>query len=128
MHVLILGGTGMLGHKLCQRLPGEFRVSATIRQAYNLAAMYPDVYHRAELITGVDVLRERALEETLNALKPDAIVNCVGVVKQKAEAEDRYLSVAINAFASFGSASTTTAMLSLGASGRTSIPRGEGPK
>lgn len=97
-HVLILGGTGMLGHKLCQRLPAEFRVSATIRQAYDLSAMYADVYSRAELVPGLDVLREGALESTLRSIKPDAIVNCIGVVKQKAEAEDRYLSVAINAF------------------------------
>lgn len=97
-HILILGGTGLLGHKLCQRLPGEFRVSATVRQTYNLGASYPDVYSQTELITGVDVLHEDHLERTLATVRPDAIVNCIGVVKQKAEAEDRYLSVAINSF------------------------------
>jgi dTDP-4-dehydrorhamnose reductase len=95
-NILILGGAGMLGHKLCQRLPDEFRVAATVRQNYDLAATYPDIYGRVQLINNVDVLRGVDLERILDAVAPQAIVNCIGVVKQKAAAEDRFLSVAIN--------------------------------
>lgn len=96
--ILVLGGGGMLGHKLCQLLPAHgFAVTATLRSAKNLQSLYPGVYDAVDLVTNLDVLDQGALERVLDRAGPDVVVNCVGIVKQLAAAEDRYLSVAINA-------------------------------
>lgn len=96
---LILGATGMLGHKLCQLLPTMgLEVVATLRGSQNWKATHPQVFGQVELVPGVDVLDEARLEATLSQIRPEVIVNGIGIVKQKAEADDRYLSVAINSF------------------------------
>jgi dTDP-4-dehydrorhamnose reductase len=93
--ILILGGGGMLGHKLCQLLPEQrFEVVATLRRPTD----YPSLFSEVQLITGVDVLNERSLNSAIDEAAPDVIVNSVGVIKQKREAEDRYLTVAINSW------------------------------
>lgn len=95
--VLVLGGAGMLGHKLCQLLPAfGFAVTATLRGPQFPLQSFSDVYGSVELIPRVDVL-ETELERTLTRVAPDVVVNCVGIVKQLPAAEDRFLSVAINA-------------------------------
>jgi len=99
VRVFVLGATGMLGHKLCQLLPDQgFAVIGAIRGQQKLTVTRPEVYGRIELLNGIDVLNETSLTAALNSARPDVVVNCVGIVKQKSEAEDRYLSVAINSF------------------------------
>lgn len=93
--ILILGAGGMLGHKLCQLLPEQqFEVAATLRRPTD----FPSLYSKVRLITDVDVLNERSLTSAIDAAAPDVIVNSIGVIKQKREAEDRYLTIAINSW------------------------------
>lgn len=96
--ILVLGGGGMLGHKLCQLLPAHgFEVCATLRRPLRLAQRCPGIFDRVALFDQVDVLAPHQLEQTIEIVAPDVIVNCIGIVKQLPAAEDRYLSVAINA-------------------------------
>jgi len=94
--ILILGAAGMLGHQLCIKLPNMgCAVSATVRNLNDLPA---DIATKLENIQIVDVLDETALSNAITSIQPDVIINCIGIVKQLAAADDRYLSVAINAF------------------------------
>lgn len=82
MKVLILGGSGMLGHKLSHVLSSDetLDVHATVRGAPAAAFAAPAVtYHEGvELADG-----SGDLKRILKALAPDVVVNAVGAIKQK---------------------------------------------
>lgn len=82
MRVLVLGGTGMLGHKLVQVLSAEpaLDVHATLRR------MPPDAFisSGATYHSGVDLRGDSGgLARVLRDLAPDFVVNAIGGVKQK---------------------------------------------
>ncbi len=96
--IIVLGASGMLGHKIFQRLRADFPGTlATTRTP----ADYPP-YHRVSLLQGpdvwhgIDVTNFDSLGTALVGIRPDFIVNCVGVIKQRAEAIDPVLSITIN--------------------------------
>lgn len=94
MRLLVVGGGGMLGHKLWQTASSRLEAWATVRRMTRaLEAL--DV-RTDRLVEGVDVHRPDTLEAALDRVKPDAVVNCVGVVKQLAAANDPVESIAIN--------------------------------
>lgn len=94
MRLLILGGGGMLGHKLCQRLSGEFDVSATFRNAAAYRDL--DVFRGVQIIDGVEAMSGDGLRRAFDTAKPDVVINGVGIIKQLAEAKDPILSLEVN--------------------------------
>jgi dTDP-4-dehydrorhamnose reductase len=99
MRIMILGATGMLGHKLCQLLPRDgFDVVGTVRRVDDPTAKWPEIFSRCRIVTGLNVLDDRRLDAIVREVDPAVIVNCVGIVKQLRESQDAYLNVAINAF------------------------------
>jgi dTDP-4-dehydrorhamnose reductase len=92
--VLVIGGTGMLGHKVWQRFRDRFDTWVTVRSsASGSTGLFPpertiaDV--RADDVDGVIRACGRA--------RPTVIVNCVGIVKQAKAATDPLPSITINA-------------------------------
>ena len=80
--ILVLGAGGMLGHKLCQMLPQMgFEVAATARKPVEFYKPHADLYSAVELIGGVDATDAIGLETTVRAWKPDAVINCIGIIK-----------------------------------------------
>ncbi|MBI4296248.1 MAG: sugar nucleotide-binding protein, partial [Chloroflexi bacterium] len=79
MKVLILGATGMLGHKLYQVFSATFDVVATIRRECADLSRY-GFFRESTIVPGVDVLDVTALERVIDGIKPTAIVNCVGII------------------------------------------------
>jgi dTDP-4-dehydrorhamnose reductase len=81
MKVLILGGTGMLGHKLVQVLGSDraMEVHCTARQRPPREFSTPGVsYHE-----GVDLDSDLGrLKQILGEVAPDVVVNAVGAIKQ----------------------------------------------
>jgi dTDP-4-dehydrorhamnose reductase len=97
--VLVLGGEGMLGHKVFQILRARFEgTRATVRGDAN-DPCYESIplLSGADVIGGVDVMDWTALEARLAALQPATVVNCVGVIKQREAAHEAIPSIAINA-------------------------------
>jgi dTDP-4-dehydrorhamnose reductase len=95
---MVLGGAGMLGHKMFQVLRERFAGAfCTIREDIRKPP-----FGRIELIQGndvipcVDVTDFAALDAILSALRPEWVVNCVGVIKQRAEAVSPIHSITIN--------------------------------
>lgn len=96
MRVLVLGGGGMLGHKLWQLASRQVDTWATVRRVTpGLRAL--GLGDPGRTIEGLDVRRPEAIDAALDRARPDAVVNCVGVVKQLAAAKDPVESIAINA-------------------------------
>jgi dTDP-4-dehydrorhamnose reductase len=96
--VIVLGGAGMLGHKMFQMLRERFDgVFCTVREDVRKPP-----FDRVELlqgddaVSGVDVTDFPALAAVLSAFRPEFVVNCVGVIKQRAEAVSPIPSITIN--------------------------------
>jgi dTDP-4-dehydrorhamnose reductase len=97
MRVLILGVTGMFGSSLYRVLAQDTQreVWGTMRSAG--ALRFFGEADRARLIDGVDVTDSDALVAVMNRVRPDVVVNAVGVVKQLASANEPLIVLPINA-------------------------------
>lgn len=98
MRILILGGEGMLGHKVCQVLSGHFETFATFRSFNGLWTRYPMYANvgRSHTIGGVDAMDFDTVVRAFAQVKPDALINCIGIVKQLKEAKDPLISINLN--------------------------------
>src|SRR5687767_12573073 len=95
MKVLVLGGSGMLGHKLAQRWQDEFDVWTTLRGAVSDYERF-GIFDRSKTIEGISVLDTRAVESAVLEVKPDVIFNAVGIVKQLPTAKNAVVTLLIN--------------------------------
>lgn len=96
MKVLILGGSGMLGHKLWQRFAAQFDTHVSFRQSPPAYADY-GIFDPARSIGGVSAEDFDSVVRALASVRPDVVVNCIGVVKQDAAAKDPVKSIGVNA-------------------------------
>jgi dTDP-4-dehydrorhamnose reductase len=99
MRVLVMGGTGMLGHKVFQRLRERFpEACCTIRGSRrdSVTAAIPLFADPSAVIEHVDVLDWSSVDAVLSKLRPEVVVNCIGIVKQRAEAKAAIPSLTIN--------------------------------
>ncbi|MDF1684622.1 MAG: SDR family oxidoreductase [Legionellaceae bacterium] len=97
MKILVLGATGMLGSTIFQQLfnHSQHQVWGTIRNSHNLG-YFPKNTHQ-NLIKNIDVLEHDALVYAFTQVKPDVVINCVGVIKQLAHANNPLTTLPINA-------------------------------
>ena len=88
----------MLGHKMFQilreRFPGT--VCTTREDVRKPPFDRVELLQGDDVIRGVDVMDFDRLNGTLKELRPDFIVNCVGIVKQRQEAQMAIPSITIN--------------------------------
>lgn len=96
MKVLILGVTGMLGSAMYKLFHqnGTYNVWGTLRDARSLSFFTPDSHKN--LISNIDVLNEDELLNLFATIKPDCVVNCVGIIKQLSRAKDPLVILPIN--------------------------------
>ena len=94
--LLVLGGGGMLGHKLWQLAGDRLETWATVRQV-TPALKAAGLGHPDRTIEGIEVRQPGHIDAALEHARPDAVVNCVGIIKQLAAAKDPVESIAINA-------------------------------
>ena len=96
MRVLVVGGAGMLGHKVWQLADARFETWATVRTV-TPALRAIGLGDPQRTCIGVDAFHFETVEAALDRARPDAVVNCVGIVKQLAGAKDPVQSITINA-------------------------------
>lgn len=97
MRVLVLGASGMLGNAVIDVFSQDssYEVWGTLRSAS--ALRYFAVEQRARLLVGVDVLDQDALVRALDMVRPNVVINCVGLIKQLADAQDPLSTLPVNA-------------------------------
>ena len=95
MKTLILGGSGMLGHKLWQTLAGRFDAYATFRQRPAVYAGY-EIFDLARAVENVSAQDFDSIVRAMAKVQPEVVINCIGVVKQDAAAKDPLTSIYIN--------------------------------
>ena len=96
MRLLILGGSGMLGHQLWRGLHAQHDTWVTLRRPVADFAVH-NLFDEAKAIQFDDITDDTALERALGQAKPEAVINCVGLIKQRDEANDEALTLRVNA-------------------------------
>lgn len=96
MNVLILGASGMLGSAVFNVLSedDDLNVWGSVRSR-GVLRHFPESL-RSHLLCGIDVLDEDALIRVFGDVKPDVVVNCVGLIKQLSDADDPLCALPIN--------------------------------
>ncbi len=85
----------MLGHKVWQRARGRLDAWVTLREPPPAGAQ--DLFDPARTLVGVDARRFDTVVAALEAVRPAAVVNAIGLVKQKAAARDVPALIEVNA-------------------------------
>ena len=96
VRILVLGAAGMLGHTVFRYFARDarFAVTGTVRSADSRALLPAEL--RGALRDGVDVDQWSTIERAFAEVRPDVVINCVGVVKQLASAADPLTAIPIN--------------------------------
>jgi dTDP-4-dehydrorhamnose reductase len=97
MRILVLGASGMLGNAMIRVLSekADWQVFGTIRSAGAKRHFPPDIAER--LLAGVDIEQQDSMLQAFARVRPDVVINCVGLVKQLADADDPLQAIPINA-------------------------------
>lgn len=97
MKILILGGSGMLGHRLWMNLRAEHEVWVSVRGD---GSELPDIpeFPRHYIRPMVDALYFDQVIRALASIQPDLVINCIGLIKQQGHiARDPLFSISLNA-------------------------------
>ena len=95
MRILILGASGMLGHEAYRVFQSDSDVYALMRNDFSVVKGF-GIFDKNKSICGVDAGNYPLLEETIQKIRPDAVINCIGIVKQVKEIGDPVEGIEIN--------------------------------
>jgi dTDP-4-dehydrorhamnose reductase len=96
MRILIFGGDGMLGHALLESWRAKHEVWVTLRQGPSAYARWGALFEGRALFD-VDVRRLQSVVDAVASVGPEAVVNAVGIVKQRPTAKEAIPSLEVNA-------------------------------
>jgi dTDP-4-dehydrorhamnose reductase len=101
MRILLLGVTGMLGHKLWQRYKDRYETWATVRGGLDRLAQF-DLFISDRILPGIDVLDFDSIVNVFQRVRPDVVINCVGITdfrssqQRSVDTEAYEVSIALN--------------------------------
>lgn len=97
MRVLVLGASGMLGNAMLRVLDenADLEVFGTARSS-DVERFFPPRIS-ARLMTGIEVGNHDTLLNVFSRVRPKVVINCIGLVKQLAEAGDPLQAIPLNA-------------------------------
>lgn len=95
--VLVLGASGMLGNAVMRLFAQSdgFSVTGSVRSASALTLLPANL--REKVVLGVDAESADSLMHLFVQTRPDVVINCIGVIKQLAQANDPLAAIPINA-------------------------------
>jgi dTDP-4-dehydrorhamnose reductase len=84
MRIVILGAGGMLGHKMYSVLSREFpETTAVFRKCPAHYANFHGLYNERSMRGAFDARKVDELDTYLSPLKPDVVINCIGLTTRK---------------------------------------------
>lgn len=95
MIVLVLGGGGMLGHKLVQVLSSSMDVFTTLHHGAEIYKPF-GILDPRKTVEELDILDLESLTHVIRKVRPQVIVNAVGLIKQMVGPEDVVGTLQIN--------------------------------
>jgi dTDP-4-dehydrorhamnose reductase len=96
MKILVLGVSGMLGNavfRYCSE-DSQHEVIGSARSD-SVRRNFPEAFGQ-RIVTGTDVDNQDSLALLFAKVKPDVVINCVGLIKQMADANDPLQAIPIN--------------------------------
>ena len=81
MRVLILGASGMLGHKLWQTFCSKLDTYAGVRQSAQAYSKY-GLFDPERLVDYLNIQDFDTCIRAFSRIKPDVVINCIGIIKQ----------------------------------------------
>lgn len=98
MKILILGGSGMLGHRLWINLSRLHETWVTVRGDGSELPVLPEFPPRQYIRAAVDALNFDQVTRALASIQPDLVINCIGLIKQQGHiAKDPLFAISLNA-------------------------------
>jgi len=93
MRVLVFGAGGMLGHKLMQVLGAKHEVFGTVRGATkHLGPFAPE----DRIVVNVAVDDLDSIRKAIETVKPDVVMNAVGIIKQLPDSKNVITTLTVN--------------------------------
>jgi dTDP-4-dehydrorhamnose reductase len=94
--ILVLGASGMIGSTVIRVMSerNDYEVSGTVRTESMKRFFSTPIADK--MVAGVRVEKQDSLMKVLNKLRPDVVINCVGLTKHKSEADDPLVATQIN--------------------------------
>lgn len=98
MKILILGVSGMLGHKLFEIISkeSEFDVYGTVIKESTTFDKFPKNL-RSKIIFGVIADKPETFIKVINDIKPKIVINAIGIIKQNNSSKDTETMIKVNA-------------------------------
>lgn len=97
LRILILGGSGMLGHQLWRHFSQRNEETyATIRKRRG-DYRHRGLFDNPQVIESIDARCFEDLEKALTPLRPDVVFNCIGVTKRREKEHGIIDSIVLNA-------------------------------
>ena len=96
--LLVLGANGMLGNTVLRWFDqsAHYEVFGSVRTLSGVSGLQAQL-NRAQFVSGHELQDTSGLKILLEQVRPDVVINCVGVVKQLAGADDPRAAIPINA-------------------------------
>lgn len=95
MKIMVFGGTGMLGHRLWLDLSKDHSVYGTIRTPGSSWKLLSSIDNQF-VINQINIHDERKLSQALHKIRPDVVINAIGIIKQIDESKNHILSMQVN--------------------------------
>ncbi|TKK28041.1 NAD(P)-dependent oxidoreductase [Pseudomonas sp. CFBP13528] len=96
MKILVLGVTGMLGSAVFKYIASHTSHSVFGTMRGKGGRKYFDEKYAENFYSDVDVLDYEALVGVFEQARPDVVINCVGLIKQLAQAKDPLSTLPLN--------------------------------
>ena len=85
----------MLGHKLTQTLGRDFDVWTTLRGPFEAVRRY-ELFDEARTIEDIQVDDERRIRQAIEMVRPEVVINAVGIIKQLPTSKDVITTLNVN--------------------------------
>lgn len=97
MKVLVIGATGMLGYSLFSNLSDykHLDVFGTVRSIKKKEVFFKN--RISKLFTNININDTSSIERIINYLKPDIVLNCIGLIKQHDISKQHISAITVNA-------------------------------
>ena len=96
MKILILGASGMLGHRAWMIFRKQVDTYVTLRQKFQEYEPY-GLFDKQRTIDNIDALDFSTIEKAIEEIKPNVVLNCIGIIKQLSDSKNYLKSIEINA-------------------------------
>jgi len=96
MKILILGGNGMIGHKMYQVLSKNYLDTWVLFKKQIDQINFSEIFNKDKVIENFDLIQFDKLKIILDNISPDVIINAAGVTIRRGINDDMYKSILIN--------------------------------